>query len=40
MFQNSEYEPVGLNEFELYDGRFTGEEDSEFDIYIPFKKKQ
>ncbi|MDI9368678.1 AraC family transcriptional regulator [Mesotoga sp. BH458_6_3_2_1] len=39
-FQNSEYEPVGLNEFELYDERFTGKEDSEFDIYIPIKKKR
>ena len=38
-FQNSEYEPLGLNEFELYDDRFTGEESSQFDIYIPLKKK-
>lgn len=39
-FQNFEYEPIGLNEFELYDERFTGEEDSEFDIYIPIEKKR
>jgi len=38
-FQNSEYEPIGLNEFELYDDRYTGEENSQFDIYIPLKKK-
>ena len=39
-FQNWEYEPTGLNEFEFYDERFTGEEDSELYIYIPIKKKQ
>ncbi|HDP77276.1 MAG TPA: AraC family transcriptional regulator [Mesotoga infera] len=39
-FQNSEYEPIGLNEFEFYDERFTGEEDSELYIYVPIKKKQ
>jgi len=38
-FQNSEYEPVGMNEFEFYDESFTGEEDSELYIYIPIKKK-
>ncbi len=38
-FQNSEYEPVGSNEFELYDERYTGNDDSEFDIYIPVKTK-
>ncbi|MCP5461285.1 MAG: hypothetical protein H7A28_06190 [Thermotogae bacterium] len=29
-----------MNEFEIYDERFTGEDDSDFDIYIPIEKKR
>ena len=36
-FPKSGYEPVGMNEFEYYDTRFTGEEGSELDIYVPVK---
>lgn len=39
-FPKSGYEPVGMNEFEYYDQRFTGKEDSEFDIYVPLKEKK
>ncbi|WP_375232248.1 hypothetical protein [Mesotoga sp. TolDC] len=31
---------MGSNEFELYNERYTGNDDSEFDIYIPLKTKE